>query len=102
MTPRRLIPSAAYTLARSQCSDEIHQKLIKPAESLIAYYPTGGTQVSGTKTWFVRMKAPKLPPLRVLYRIEDGVGCHLLAMEICDYPAPGPISDYQTLDDAER
>lgn len=101
MTPRRLIPSAAYALARSQCNDEIHHKLIKPAESLIAFYPTRGTQVSGTETWFVRMRAPSLPPLRVLYRIEERVGCHLLAMEIYDYPAPGPMSDYQTLNDPE-
>jgi len=97
MTPRRLIPSSPYSLARSQCSVEIYRKLVHPAESLIAFYPDGGSRVPGTRTWFVRTKAPGLPPLRVLYAIEEGVGCHLLAMEICEYPAPGPLGEYEVL-----
>jgi hypothetical protein len=101
MTPRRLFFSDPYSLARAQCGEPTLAKLVRPAESLVAYYPTKGTQVPETQTWFIRMSAPGLAPMRVLYSIEDGVGCHLLAMEVYEVAATVPLAELEFLDETE-
>jgi hypothetical protein len=101
MSPRRLFFLPAYVLARSQCSEPVLEKLVRPGESLAAFYPYGGTQVPNTNVWFVRMRAADLAPKRIVYRIEEGVGCHMLAMETYEVAAVISLADLEFLDDAE-
>ena len=70
--------------------------MVEAIEEMIAEYAESGTLIDGTDLYWIRMRVPGCPRLRVTYHIDSDTQCTCLAMEMAEGPAPGPLDDFVT------